>query len=648
MSIIFGICKPVGNMVTEQELQSLAASTRRYASEGTFMRVKDRIGMCFQPFHTAERSRLESTPNVDFRGNVLVFDGRLDNHKELKHELQVGNHDISDSSLILAAFMRWHETCFSRLIGDWALALWSGADQVLYLARDHAGTRTLFFQEREGTIQWSTYLETFFASGTPQSLDKEYAACFLASIPIRDRTPYKGIRAVLPAHYVVVQGNKVTTKPHWSWMAEDSLCYKSDVDYEEHFLRLFKTAVERRTCLGEPVLAELSGGMDSSSIVCMSDHIRRERGATPGDFLDTLSYFDDTEPNWNEMPYVSIVEARRGKVGVHAKTSYMYRTFEPLDPSQGVCLFPGAHSSAIEREMRFRECIAGPGYRVILSGIGGDEVLGGVPTPSPELADYLVSGNLLLLLRRTTQWCLASRTPLIHMLFNTAKFALNLYREPHADLAKLPPWLNPEVRKLCIDLTRKDTPCRQRSGVGARAIANGRTWWAILETLPHLTPLFLTRLEYRYPYLDRNLVDFLFRIPREQLVRPGRRRSLMRRALKDIVPTEIIERRRKAFLSRGPLALICNSQQKIEELFAHSLSASCGFIDQQKLHAALELTVRGKDPRWWSNVLRVVGFELWLRSNHSLWEPSNTTCQIFKFMPPSLEADKLRAGEVGR
>jgi asparagine synthetase B (glutamine-hydrolysing) len=77
-----------------------------------------------------------------------------------------------------------------------------------------------------------------------------------------------------------------------------------------------------------------------------------------------------------------------------------------------------------------------------------------------------------------------------------------------------------------------------------------------METLPHLFPQILSRLEYRYPFLDKDLVSFLFSIPREQIVRPGRRRSLMRRALVGIVPDGILERRRKAFQLRAPLAAL--------------------------------------------------------------------------------------------
>jgi len=150
-------------------------------------------------------------------------------------------------------------------------------------------------------------------------------------------------------------------------------------------------------------------------------------------------------------------------------------------------------------------------------------------------------------------------------------------------------------------------------GLSPTSITNGRTWWQILETLPHLTPSSGIRYEYRYPYLDRDLVEYLFQVPREQLTRPGARRSLMRRALKGVVPDEILQRRRKAYLIRGPLALIRHERKQIEALVANSLAAGFGFIDPAKFTTALDEITAGNSPQWWPSILRTIAIEIWLR-----------------------------------
>ena len=103
--------------------------------------------------------------------------------------------------------------------------------------------------------------------------------------------------------------------------------YSSDGDYESHFLALFEQSLERRTGPGAPILAQLSGGMDSTAIVCLSDRLRRSTDPHCK-ILDTISFFDDSEASLNETPYFSLVEDRRGKVGIHLDTAFSQRTFE--------------------------------------------------------------------------------------------------------------------------------------------------------------------------------------------------------------------------------------------------------------------------------------------------------------------------------
>jgi len=613
MSILFGVRKAVGETVREEELFDLARATARYAPDGTFVSSIGRVGMVFEPYHTHQRSNLEHRPVRDDVGNLLTFDGRLDNYAELCHLLEIEDDDTSDPSIVLAAFRRWGEACFSKVIGDWALALWSATEQVVYLARDHAGTRSLYYRDAAGVLQWSTCLETFLGNRATYPLDEQYAACYLGLQPVRDLTPYRDIRSVPPAHYLAIGEDRVTKRPHWNWMVREKLCYRSDAEYEEHFLALFKQSVERRTGPGAPILAQLSGGMDSTSIVCISDQLRRLQSPEV-DLIDTVSFYDDSEPNWNEHPYFTIVEDRRGKTGIHIEASFVDRTFEPADTSQGKYLLPGADSLAIRWERKFNDHIGGRGYRAILSGIGGDEVLGGISTPSPELAGYLVAGNFKRLSSKAIAWCLVDRSPLIHMLVDTIKFTGGIYRKSDIDKGQIPPWIRPHLRETCIGLGKAAGLQHRRIGVSPNAISNGLTWWSVMETLPHLYPAALIRYEYRYPYLDRDLVDFLFRVPREQMVRPGRRRSLMRRALKDIVPAEIVERRRKANLVRGPLRSLDNARGRIEKLLAGSLAVSRGYVDPVQIRYAWDQVTNGRDTRWSMAFARTIGFELWLRA----------------------------------
>ena len=619
----------------------MGTATTRYALDGVTVQVEGRVGMGFQPCHTHLRSELEFGPASDAQGNVLVVDGRIDNYRDLCQELDLDEASTPDSQLILAAYRKWEEACFSRFVGDWALALWSTRDQVLYLARDHAGTRTLYFESKNGTLRWSTYLESFFADPRSLDVDQDYVACYLAAQPLRDLTPHKGIRAVLPAHYVTAREQTLHQKPHWHWVSKGKTRYQTDEEYENHFLELFRQAVERRTGAGAPILAQLSGGMDSSSIVCMSDHICRSQNQS-AEFLDTISFYDDAEPNWNEKPYFTAVEAKRGKPGTNVRVSSMGQTFEVPEAAAGMQLLPGLDHSRFEREKSIYAATSHKGYRSILSGIGGDEVLGGVPTPLPELADYLVSGELRRLLERATGWCVIDRSPLLHTLYATANYTFSLYRSPQLDQKSVPPWIQDSLRQACRWAGREPFRFGHDRTSSPTAIANGLAWWSIMETLPHIFPSSLTRLEYRYPFLDKQLVDYLFSIPREQLVRPGRRRSLMRRALAGIVPTEILERRRKAYLIRGPLSALRGAQSKINSLFDNSHIGDRGWVSVPKLQASLEDIAAGRDLRWVHALMRAIAFELWLQGCDGIHPLSPARPTGLSTFAPEQGADKIR------
>ena len=609
MSIIFGIRAAADQQIEERHLRDLARATERYAPDGTFVAATANVGMGYQPYYTHERSKLETRPVIDTVGSMLCFDGRLDNHQELQTTLGLERESVADSEIVLRAFRHWGENCFARFIGDWALALWSSTDRALYLARDHAGTRTLYYENRQGRVLWSTYLETFFADTRQRAVDEAFFACYLAAQPTFDLTPYAGLRAVTPGHWLRFQDGKVKLGSHWSWLARDQVRYGTDAEYEEHFYFLFKQAVGRRTGSGAPILAHLSGGMDSSSIVCMSDHIRTQDGAAPDDLLDTVSYYDDSEPNWNEKPYFESVENRRGKRGVHVPLPLLC---EDVEPAPVRYLWPGADRATYDNERRLIAQTGRRDYRVVLSGIGGDELLGGFPTPLPELADVLAQGDIPGYFRSALNWCLANRTPLLQMTGRVFQFLVQQYLPPRVAKETLPPWSASRLRQIVrrsVRETKQDAISLSRPS----GMANARMAPALLETLPHRCPGHFVRYEWRYPYLDRDLLDFLLRVPANVLVRPGRRRAMMRTALRSIVPSEILERRRKGARSRSLPLTLKRQEHKVRDLFENLLPPLSQLADQPALLRDALDVVRRSDLSKMHFVVRAVFVQLWSR-----------------------------------
>jgi asparagine synthase (glutamine-hydrolysing) len=616
MNIIFGIWRPQGATIDNAELKSLAKPTERFAEDGLSTRTYASIGMGAQTHYTDDRSRLERQPASDLAGRLLVYDGRLDNHADLQRELNCDSEILADPEIVLKAYQRWGADCFVRFIGDWSLSLWDAVSRTLYLARDHAGTRTLYYsRDAVGTVIWSTYLDSFLVTQHLQSPDPHYMASYLAMLPVYGRSPYRDIQAIVPGHFLAIKETAIETTQFWTPLVEDQIIYKSDGDYTSHFLSLLEQSVARRDGPGVPRLAQLSGGMDSTSIVCLSDKGRRYQ--RPGcELIDTVSYFDDSEASWNERPYFTLVETRRGKSGTHIDVSRYRNTFEKPSDIGAQFLYPGIDQSSIKHDIDFRAMTVCSGHRSILSGIGGDELAGGIPDPTAELADYLARGRFITGTHHAIGWCISTRTCLLDSFGQGVRFLASHLSVSYLDSSwSSIPWLTDAARQLCHASVRELplVPYRPFS-TRPSAVDSCQTWWYTLRTQPHLKPSEIYRYEYRYPYLDRDLVDFLLRVPQDQLARPGRRRSMMRSALKGIVPEEVLERRRKAFLLGTALKQFSTLAGRFEQLIDTSLLAEFEFIEKVAFRRAVADTVNGNDLRWWALILRTIGLETWLRA----------------------------------
>ena len=185
------------------------------------------------------------------------------------------------------------------------------------LAKDPIGTRHLYYSFDNNQVTWSTILDPLVRfAGKTFALNEEYIAGWFSMFPAAHLTPCVGIHSVPPSSFVLLRPGKHTVSKYWDFDPGKKIRYRTDAEYEEHFRTVFATAVQRRLRSDRPVLAELSGGRDSSSIVCMADTIIA-RGAADTPRLDTISYYDDSEPNWNERPYFTKVEEKRGRTGWH-------------------------------------------------------------------------------------------------------------------------------------------------------------------------------------------------------------------------------------------------------------------------------------------------------------------------------------------
>src|SRR5438552_2554596 len=279
--------------------------------------------------------------------------------------------------IVGAAYDRWRSDCFSLLIGDWALSVWDPCTRSLILAKDPIGTRHLYYSFDNKRVAWSTILDPLvLLAGKTFALCEEYIAGWFSFFPAAHLTPYVGIRSVPPSSSVLLRPGMHAVSKYWDFDPGKRIRYRTDGEYEEHFRAVLSEAVCRRLRSNSPTLAELSGGMDSSSIVCMADTIIA-RGAAETPRLDTVSYYNDSEPNWNERPYFTRVEEKRRRTGCHIDVGQQQSFTLDLDSDHFALTPASGGGRPNEASRQFAACMASQGNRVVLSVIGGDEVMGG-------------------------------------------------------------------------------------------------------------------------------------------------------------------------------------------------------------------------------------------------------------------------------
>lgn len=610
MRLQFGQCDLGGAPLDESALEKASEiltchgchSPRRYRGAN--------VAMLYWPFPTTEEATKETQPYVLRSSAVITWDGRLDNAEDLIHELGADVADLgTDVAIAATAFERWGTDCFGKLIGDWAVAIWDARKHSVLLARDFSGIRPLYYTLEKQRLTWGTVLDPLvLLAGHPLELNEEYIAAWLSSFPDPALTPYNEIRSIPPSCFACFTDRGQYQQKYWDFDRGKRTSYPSDSEYEEHFRSFFRQAVKRRLRSNGHVIAELSGGVDSSSIVCVADDIIAKEG---GPELNTLSYYDDSEPHWNERPYFSLVEKKRGHTGHHINIQGS-NDWQPFDSDAPVAWTPAFAGKPTDVQKQFTDALGAERSRVLLSGIGGDEVLGGVPNALPELADLLVRGQLGPFAHQLKAWSLSLRRAWIHLFRDTVL----LFMPPalrRQELAKMSDWLTADFTKrfkfALIGYTSRLRPFAALPSFQA----NLSTLDALRRQLACLTPPTDLPHEYRYPYLDRDLLEFLFSIPREQLVRPGERRSLMRRALRGLVPDEILYRKRKAFVSRTPALAIRASLAKRQKRSEVSVLGSLGIIDEERLAAAMKKSLSGGEVAL-VPLLRLLVLESWLCS----------------------------------
>lgn len=621
MSVQFGRWNFEGQPPSADYVERVSKTLAPYGPDSDESYSKGGVTILYRAFHTTKESRHEKQPYISPSNFVVGWDGRLDNRMEFISEMPDRlNVNSTDVDIVAAAYEQHGANCFRKLIGDWALSIWDPRKQFVLLAKDPLGTKHLYYSFGEEHLTWSTILDplVLFAGRTFKICEEYIAGWFATMSPAAHLTPYLGIYAVPPSSVVLLRRGRRAVSKYWDFDPSRTIRYRTDSDYEEHFRFALATSLRRRLRSDRPVLAELSGGMDSASIVCMADLVTAS-GTAEATRLDTISWFDDSyeqvEPDSNELNWIAKVEEKRGRTGFHINLGSLRQRQDSLQTPDSLdnrfFATPNVTGDLSEHFKQYASHILSEGHRVTLSGLGGDGVTGGgVPTPLPELQNLLVQTRFIRLVKQLKAWAMKMNTSRGSLLREALRgFLPPLFVRMPAYLRPLPWFQSTFVRRnraaLCGCPSRvklfgplpsfQDNTCNL--DYERRLLAR----WSLHSELLR---------DIRYPYLDTDFLQFMYAVPREQIVRIGQRRSLMKRALVGIVPNELLNRRRKAFTP--PESTEATTEwSRLGEVVPGSIIATLGIVDPNRFRQALRRGQQGEEVSI-EHLKRVLMLESWL------------------------------------
>jgi asparagine synthase (glutamine-hydrolysing) len=493
-------------------------------------------------------------PMENSRGTAtIVFNGEIYNHEELRRELAGGGarfNGRSDTEVLLAAYDAWGERCVEKLRGMFAFAIYDHARRVLFMARDRAGEKPLYWALHRGGLVFASELKALMADPEfPRRLSPEGLAYYLSFgyVP-GDKCILEGVHKLIPAHclsWPLAGGSPKITR-YWDIPSTRPNETSSAEELTDELQRLLTAAVGEQLVADVPLAVLLSGGVDSSVIAAIAAKASNHRVRT---FTVTLP----NHPRLDESRYARSVADYLGTDHVEL----------PLDQSSADLIQklavqydePVADSSMIPTYLLAKT--VSQHCKVVLGGDGGDELFGGYRSYQtalrrdrlrdrwPRGARSLVASTARRILPSGTR----GRNALMALGGTMADgIAQSAVWTDAMDYARVSPWLSRQSQRYSPTLWRRDLVEGARGSPGAAMAVDFRTYLPedILVKVDRAS--MLCSLEVRAPFLDQRVIDFAYeRIPGRLQATLQERKILLKRLAKRLLPPDLDIDRKQGF-----------------------------------------------------------------------------------------------------
>ena len=376
-----------GKPIERGPVERMAASLVHRGPNDSGIYLDGSIGMGFRRLSILDLSEAGHQPMVSEDGqHVLVFNGEIFNYVELREELRQWGYQFrssGDSEVLLAAYRHWGRDCLSKLNGMWAFVLYDRRNRLVFGSRDRFGVKPLYYSRNASVIQLASEIKALRASGYVETdFNWQTSAKFLIEGRLDNQTDtfYEGIQQIPPGTGFEVRFDGAWHQ--WSFWSLETLTAVPTHNPAETFAELFEDSVRIRMRSDVPVGVCLSGGLDSTAIICAA---ARQRGRT-GDPNDSLQAFCYMAKEFDESRYIADTLAQTGAQLRQLETS----PAELWSDLSKVLWFQDepVHTMTAVVGYQLMRLAASQGIRVVLNGQGADETIGGY---SSYFQDYWVA-----------------------------------------------------------------------------------------------------------------------------------------------------------------------------------------------------------------------------------------------------------------
>ncbi len=567
---------------------------------------------------------------TDDKRFALILNGEIYNYKEIRNELEAGGEIFttsSDTEVLLKAFRKWHIGCLEKLNGMFAFAVWDDVEKELTLVRDRAGIKPLFYTQIGSDLVFASEIKAILATKLIRAeVDLEGLDQFLTFLwPVPPFTLFKNIRQLMPGHYLIWKGGEITIREWWDLDFSVEERGGNESRWAEEVFNTLDRVTRMEMVADVPVGAFLSGGVDSSTLVALMTHHSTDRVSTYTTGISAEDLRFDIIPDdvkWSRRV------AKLFPVDYH----------ETLLTPDLTDLLPKLvwHQEAPVIDMAIPSYLVSEQARVtqkvMLSGMGGDEVFAGYPRQMAMklagLSDTLPTG-IRRPLMGTIESILYGGLPgkFTAPIRNAQKFARSAGMDFEDRYLGFGTYFTDSMKS---DLYSGDlraatagydaykyhrecfARCRSNSPLNRLLYVDFKTFMPALNLDTTDRTSMAANLEVRVPYLNQELVDLAARIPSRLKIKGLKRKFILKKAAESILPKDIIWRKKAGFGAPIRSWLRNELRPMVNDVLSEKRISGRGYFDPAAVKKIIDANNSGKED-YNLQIFQLLTLELWMQ-----------------------------------